>query len=126
MRLLLALARTRAGGIVARWTVAHAARLPLDRLVVTDQILAFRHPVPSYPVHIIIVPKRPLSGVQAISTRHAGLLADVLLTARGIARDLGLDEHGYTLLVNGGAYQEVGLLHFHLIACPAGRTRAGG
>ena len=45
-----------------------------------------------------------------------GLMNEVLLAAQAVICQLNLEESGYRLIVNGGAYQEVELLHFHLIS----------
>ncbi len=82
----------------------------------SETIVAFNHPHPSYPIHVLIVPKQPLKSLMDISEEKAGLMADVLQAAQSLIRQLHLDEYGYRLIVNGGNYQEVEMLHFHLIS----------
>jgi histidine triad (HIT) family protein len=87
--------------------------LPVKRLRETDSLLAFFHPKPAYPFHVILMPKKeipPFSDLEPASP----FLAD-LVTA---AQDLVAENHlaSYRLIVNGGEAQEFPHLHFHLIS----------
>jgi histidine triad (HIT) family protein len=116
-RLLFALARGRAVGIVVRWGFAHMSDcLPVSRLYETDSVVAFYHPRPAYAVHVLIVPKRGIAGLGAVGAKDLPMLGDVVAAAQHLVRTLDLERQGYRLLVNGGAYQDVGQLHFHLIS----------
>jgi histidine triad (HIT) family protein len=114
--LLLTVARSRpAGAIIGRLFAHGAAWLPVKRLYLSDLVIAFAHPRPSYPVHILIVPRHAIRGLSELSDADAPLLVEVLRAARHVARRLRLEERGYRLVVNGGGYQEVQQLHVHLI-----------
>jgi histidine triad (HIT) family protein len=100
-----------------RWGFAHMSGcLPVTRLYETDSVVAFYHPRPSYAVHVLIVPKRGIAGLGAIGAKDMPVLGDVVAAAQHLVRTLGLEKRGYRLVVNGGAYQDVGQLHFHLIS----------
>lgn len=124
-RMLFAVARGRAVGVVVRWGFAHMSGcLPVARLYETDSVVAFYHPRPAYAVHVLIVPKRGIAGLGAVSVTDLPMLGDVVTAAQCLVRALDLERRGYRLLVNGGAYQDVGQLHFHLVsdvAAPRGR-----
>ena len=90
--------------------------LPLERLHETDTLLAFYHPKPNYPFHILLVPKRHITSLETLSSQDNPFLADVFATVQQLVSKFKLDKGGYRLIVNGGKYQEFGLLHFHLIA----------
>jgi histidine triad (HIT) family protein len=116
-RLLFAVARSRAGGIAAGWGFAHMAGcLPINRLYETASVVAFYHPKPSYRVHILIVPKRSIADICAVTGSEMRIIADVVAAAQTIVKQLGLDADGYRLLTNGGKYQDIRQLHFHLIS----------
>lgn len=78
--------------------------------------MAFHHPQPVYPTHILIVPKKAIANLSALQPADDRFLAEVFSTVQKLVAELGLGEAGYRLVVNGGEYQEVPLLHFHLIA----------
>ncbi|MDQ3927690.1 MAG: HIT domain-containing protein [Chloroflexota bacterium] len=90
--------------------------LPLNKLYESERVIAFRHPQPSYPVHVLIVPKQVRKDLMQLTAKDATVLADVALAAQEIVRELGLEAKGYRLIANGGAYQDVQQLHFHLIS----------
>lgn len=61
-------------------------------------------------------PKRPYASLAALPVGDAAFLHDLFATVQDLVRELALEEGGYRLLVNGGAYQDVPHLHFHLVA----------
>ena len=90
--------------------------IPTKRLRETDTLLAFYHPKPSYPVHILLMPKAEMDSFQALDTGDSAFMADLVSTAQSLVKELGLAEKGYRLIVNGGEYQDFPHLHFHLIS----------
>jgi histidine triad (HIT) family protein len=91
--------------------------LPLRHVYRSDRLLVINHPRPSYPFHALIIPRRAIRNLQDI---QADLLLEMLQTAASTAIQFGLQE--YRIVVNGGAYQDVPQLHFHLISDNRGRT----
>ena len=115
-RLLMAAARGRAVGWFVRTAFSSfSGALPLDRLHETDTLVAFRHPSPSYPVHILIVPKRNYASLLEVPSGDLDFMHDLFQTIQTLVMELELDQTSYRLVVNGGDAQEVGMLHFHLI-----------
>ena len=90
--------------------------IPVHKLRETPSLLAFHHPQPAYPVHILIVPRRAIASLAELSAADAALLVEVMQTAQELVKELGLERSGYRLIVNGGAYQELAQLHWHLIS----------
>ncbi len=90
--------------------------IPAVRLRETETLLAFHHPQPSHAVHILILPKREYASLLDIRPEDGALLADLVGVVQDLVRELGLEHLGYRLIANGGAYQDVPVLHFHLIA----------
>ncbi|HEU5097858.1 MAG TPA: HIT domain-containing protein [Roseiflexaceae bacterium] len=116
-KVLFDIARRPIGGWLAGWVFAYASRiLPIRRRYESRLTVAFDHPRPSYPVHILIVPKRAIGGFEDLGKAELPVLADTFAAAQLLVEDMGLAERGYRLIVNGGAYQDVKQLHFHLIS----------
>jgi len=90
--------------------------IPTERLRETPHLLAFYHPKPAYPVHILILPKKTLRGLEELSSADADFLADLFQTVKKLIAELGLETAGYRLIVNGGKYQDFPYLHFHLVS----------
>jgi histidine triad (HIT) family protein len=90
--------------------------IPVNRLRETATLLAFMHPSPVYPVHILLVPKRAYASLVDVPKDDCALWSDLLKTVQSLVGELGLEEGGYRLIINGGAYQDVPMLHFHLVS----------
>ena len=111
------LTRARLGKCLVRFMVVNMGfALPVEKLRQTPTLLAFYHPQPAYPVHILIVPRRPLDNLLALASDDAGFLIELFDTVKSLVIELGLERQGYRLIANGGAYQDLPLLHFHLIS----------
>ena len=116
-RVLLWFARTHLASTLIRLGFAYMSfAIPVQRLRETDTLLAFYHPSPSYPVHILLVSKRAYRSLLEVPTADGDFLRDLLAAVQSLVRELGLEERGYRLIANGGPNQDVPVLHFHLIA----------
>ncbi len=87
--------------------------IPVKRLRETDSLVAFFHPKPAYPFHIIIVPKAAIRSLPDLDPASP-FLADLVTAAQSIVEEYHLS--AYRLIVNGGEYQEFPHLHFHLVS----------
>jgi histidine triad (HIT) family protein len=90
--------------------------LPLKRLRETNTLLAFHHPRPAYPFHVILVPKKPTTSLMAIGSDDEQFLMETFHTVQDLVDEHQLESEGFRLIVNGGKFQQFPLLHFHLIA----------
>ena len=100
--------------------------LPVNRLRETETLLAFHHPRPSYPLHILLVPKRPLRRLVDLTPADADFTADLFQAVASLVAEFDLEAWGYRLIANGGTYQEVPHLHFHLVSEAAGKRNERG
>ena len=100
------------------WILKHMSfALPVDRLSETPTLLAFRHPAPAYPLHVLLVPKKPIATLTDLDPVADGdFLTDLYATVQKLVKQFNLAEDGYRLIVNGGKYQDFPYLHFHLIS----------
>jgi histidine triad (HIT) family protein len=91
--------------------------IPSDIVYETDDVIAFKDINPQAPVHVLIVPKKEIPTVDDIADEDVDVMGKLFLAARQIARDQGVAESGYRLLVNtrDHAGQEVHHLHVHLL-----------
>lgn len=113
--LLFRLARSRIGGLIIAWSFAQMSDLmPLNKIYETDLIIAFDHPRPDHATHSLIVPKAKVESF--IELKDKDIQHEIISSAQYLVEQLGLTEIGYRLIVNGGEYQDVKQLHFHLIS----------
>jgi histidine triad (HIT) family protein len=90
--------------------------LPVARVCETQNLVAFHHPRPSHRLHILLLPRRAIRSLDEIGPEDAGFVMDLFATVRHLVVEFGLEAYGYRLVANGGNYQEVPHLHFHLIS----------
>ncbi len=114
---LFRLARSAYARRLTGWLFAHMSFvIPVQRLRETKTLIAFHHPRPGYPVHIVIVPKRALGSLADLTPVDADFMADLFAAVQSLVAEFGLEAQGYRLICNGGAYQDVPQLHFHLVS----------
>ena len=91
--------------------------IPADIVYEDDEILAFRDINPQAPTHVLIIPKAEIATVNDLQPDQAQLIGKLVLTAQFIARQEGIADDGYRLVVNCNRHgcQEVFHLHLHLI-----------
>ena len=91
--------------------------IPADIVYQDEGLVAFRDINPQAPTHILIVPKKHLTDIQEITEKDADLLNRIFLVAAKLARQEGIAETGFRLVVNNGpdAGQSVQHIHFHLL-----------
>lgn len=82
-----------------------------------DNLIAFDDIKPEAKTHILIVPKKHIDSVTAITDNDRDLIAEMIFTARDLTKEQGIDQSGYRLTMNTGkdAGQTVDHLHLHLI-----------
>ena len=94
-----------------------AKALPADIVHEDELCLAFKDIDPQAPVHVLLIPKKEIVSLAEVGEENVDLLGHMLLTASQIARDMGVSESGYRLVLNtnkeGG--QEVEHMHIHLL-----------
>lgn len=92
-----------------------AGEAPAKIIYETDTILAFRDIRPAAPTHILIVPKKHISGLSDLEPEDAALMGEIVYTAKLIAEQEETAD-GYRLVANNGrrAGQSVFHVHFHL------------
>ncbi len=91
--------------------------IPADIVYEDDLCLAFNDIAPQAPVHILLIPKKPIVKVADAEHEDQALLGHLLLKAGEIAKQQGYGE-AFRLVVNNGeaAGQTVFHLHLHILA----------
>lgn len=95
-----------------------AGQLPANIVYQDDSVIAFHDHTPIAPIHILIVPKIHIPSLNEADADQQELLGSLLLVAQHIARQQGIDQKGYRLVLNTGpdGGQSVFHLHLHFIA----------
>lgn len=91
-------------------------KLPCTKVFENERILAIEDLHPVAPVHVLILPKKAIAGIQGVQPEDYQLIGEIVAVAQKIAEEKGVAD-GYRLLTNNGpdAGQTIFHLHFHLI-----------
>jgi histidine triad (HIT) family protein len=94
-----------------------AGELPATIVYRDDRVVAFLDIRPAAPIHLLIVPHKPIPTVNDIAQDDESLIGHMVLVARDLAKKQGIDASGYRLIMNCNADggQEVYHLHLHLL-----------
>jgi len=94
-----------------------AGELPADIVYRDSRVVAFADIRPAAPVHLLIVPLKPIPTTDDIEDDDESLIGHMVIVARDLARQRGIAKSGYRLIVNcnSDSGQEVYHLHVHLL-----------
>ncbi len=91
--------------------------IPADIVYEDDLCLAFKDINPQAPMHILIIPKKPLARITHAAVEDQALLGHLMLKAAEVALAQGYGEDFRLVINNGiGAGQSVFHLHIHILA----------
>lgn len=90
---------------------------PSEIVYEDEQVIAFKDINPVAPVHILIIPKKHIPDMTAVTEDDVELIGAIHLAAVKIAEQMGIADSGFRLVNNckadGG--QVVFHLHYHLL-----------
>ena len=89
--------------------------IPKKFIFESDNLVAFPDIDPSADLHLLIVPKKHLSGIREITAEHGALLSEIYQVVNKLVEENNLADSLYRVVVNGGKAQHVPHLHFHLL-----------
>ena len=94
-----------------------AGQAPSEMLYQDEQVTAFRDIHPVAPTHVLIIPNQHIASVNDLTPEDEQLIGRMFSIARQLAKQEGIDQSGYRLIVNTGPHsgQLVFHLHLHLI-----------
>lgn len=91
--------------------------IPADIVYEDDEVLGFRDINPQAPTHVLFIPKRRVATLDDLEPTDAEMVGRIVLAATAFARDAGLADDGYRLVINCNEHggQTVYHLHVHLL-----------
>jgi histidine triad (HIT) family protein len=94
-----------------------AREIPAKFIHEDELCIAIHDVTPQAPIHVLIIPKQLIPRIGYPSTSDQALLGHLLLTAAHVAKQLGVAESGYRLVINQGrdGGESVPHLHIHLL-----------
>ena len=91
--------------------------IPADIIYEDTEVVAFRDVNPQAPVHVLVIPRKPLATLNDAGPEDTELLGKLFLAAAKVAAQEGIAESGYRTVINcnAGAGQTVFHLHLHVL-----------
>lgn len=123
-KLLFTIARSNFAQSFIGFSFEHLSNvLPLTKVLANESVIGFIHPVKYWETHFLIVPKKAIKSLKDADLQNPTIQEGfyAIISGAQIIADLN-HLNDYTLLLNGGTYQDVPQLHFHLAV---GRSKDG-
>ena len=103
-----------------------SGKLAVQKVFEDDRVLAFHHPRPARPVHVVVIPKAHVPSLLDERALDGELLASMVSAIQHVARALGLDipqadwPRGFYVRANAAAPGVTLHMHWHILAPGAG------
>lgn len=91
-----------------------AKEIPAQICAESPKVIAFRDISPQAPVHILVIPKEHIPSALHLEPSHAEVLSEMFATANRMAKDEGVDQTGFRMVMNCGKDAGMAVDHLHL------------
>ena len=91
--------------------------IPSTKVYEDDNFFAFKDIAPVAPVHVLVIPKKHVASIAALTEDDADVAGKMLFAIQKVAQELGLDKDGYRVIFNTGekAGQTVHHMQAHIL-----------
>lgn len=91
--------------------------IPSEKVYEDENFYAFKDIAPVAPVHVLVIPKKHIASIAALSEDDVDVAGKMLYAIQQVARVLGLESEGYRVIYNTGekAGQTVHHMHAHIL-----------
>ncbi len=102
-----------------------SGKMTVDKIVETDQLIAFHHTQPYWEVHIVVVPRRHIESLATLDSTEEGLMLELIQTLAELTQPISSIYGGCRVSTNIGSYQETKHLHWYIHAGKRLRDESG-
>ncbi|MFD1358620.1 HIT domain-containing protein [Fictibacillus halophilus] len=88
----------------------------VNKVLETENVLAYNHTRPFYPVHIVAIPKKHISSLIALEDSDNELLLELLSVIKKVATKVTKENGACRVITNLGSYQDSKHLHWHIVS----------
>lgn len=92
-----------------------SGKTAVEKVVETNNVLAYYHTKPAYQSHIVVIPKKHVSSLIALDEEDNALLLELLSIVKFVAESTVKNYGACRVITNLGAYQDSKHLHWHVI-----------
>ena len=94
--------------------IALKGTMDLKKEYESENVLAYHHTRPHWPIHIVIIPKKHIPSFTNRESEDDTIVQEMLQVARTIAKKIEDESGAARILTNLGKYQDSKHLHFHV------------
>jgi histidine triad (HIT) family protein len=87
--------------------------IPAKILFEDEHLVAFSDVNPQAPTHALVIPRRHIVSLNEATSADAELLGRLVIAAQRVAREAGISDSGWRLVVNNGAHAGQSVFHVH-------------
>jgi len=89
-------------------------RLPVNKVIETENVLAFHHTKPFYPVQIMVIPKKHIPSLIDMEEQDKNILHEILTVIQQVAAQVTAEYGACCVETYMGEYQTSRHLHWHV------------
>jgi histidine triad (HIT) family protein len=93
-----------------------SGKTQVKKIMETDNVLAYYHTKPAYPVHVVAIPKRHISSFITLEESDNNLLLELLGVIKQVAANVTKENGACRIITNLGNYQDSKHLHWHIVS----------
>jgi histidine triad (HIT) family protein len=93
-----------------------SGRTQVEKVMETENVLAYYHTRPFWEVHIVVIPKRHIPSLLTLEENDNDLLIEMISTIQQVAAKVVADHGACRVLTNLGDYQDSKHLHWHVLS----------
>ncbi len=91
-----------------------SGKTPVEKVIETENVLAYRHTRPFWETHIVVIPKRHISSLLELQASDDPLILELFDVIKKVAAMVYQEKGAARVLTNLGEYQDSKHLHFHV------------
>lgn len=92
-----------------------SGKTSVEKIIETENVLAFYHTRPAYEVHMVVIPKKHISSLITIGEEDNDLLLELLSVVKQAASHVVSEKGACRVITNLGEYQDSKHLHWHVV-----------
>lgn len=89
-------------------------QIPSDIVYEDEHVVAFRDIQPQAPTHVLVIPRRHIPSLDAVSDQDIPVLGRLQYVASKLAKEVGFSDDGYRTVINCGKHGQQTVFHLHL------------
>ncbi|WP_042221565.1 HIT domain-containing protein [Oceanobacillus manasiensis] len=93
-----------------------SGKTPVNKVLETENVLAYYHTKPFWPIHIVAIPKRHIPSLITLEDSDNELLIELLGVIRKVAATVTEENGACRVITNLGDYQDSKHLHWHIVS----------